>query len=67
MGIGLYYKSSMQKIRSGWVVYERQNGEFVHLSEPFKAKGEAEKERKKFHERYPKAAIGVGFDRIPAR
>ena len=52
------------KFKSGWVVCERQNGAFVQLSKPFKTKGQAEKERKKLHEKYPKAAIGVGFVRV---
>jgi hypothetical protein len=53
----------MSKIASGWVVYERQNGEFIRLSKPFKTKELAEKERAKFEKRYPRAAIGVGFVR----
>jgi hypothetical protein len=53
----------MPKIRSGWVVYERQNGEFVHLSKPFKTRPQAEKERAKFDKKYPRAGIGVGFVR----
>jgi hypothetical protein len=53
----------MPKSKSGWVVYERQNGEFVHLSKPFKTKEEAEREREKFDKKYPRAAIGVGFVR----
>jgi hypothetical protein len=53
----------MPKTTSGWVVYERQNGEFIRLSKPFKTKEQAEKERAKFAKRYPRAAIGVGFVR----
>ncbi len=53
----------MTKSKSGWVVYERQGGNFVHLSKPFKTKQQAEKEREKFDKKYPKAAIGVGFVR----
>jgi hypothetical protein len=51
----------MKKRVGRWVVYERQNGEFIHLSKPFKTKAQAEKERAKFDKKYPRAAIGVGF------
>jgi hypothetical protein len=43
------------------VGYERRDGAFVYLSKPLKTKQQAEKERAKLHEKYPRAAIGVGF------
>jgi hypothetical protein len=33
------------KIIGRWVVYERQETEFIHLSKPFRTKEQAEKER----------------------
>jgi hypothetical protein len=58
-----------------WVVYERRETEFIHLSKPFRTKGQAEKERARLKARpeYRKSAIGVGFvrsaqsDAIPKR
>jgi hypothetical protein len=54
----------MKKPAGRWVVYERQDGQFVFLSKPHKTKQKAEQERTKFHTKYPRAAIGVGFVRV---
>jgi hypothetical protein len=51
----------MKKPVGRWIVYERQDGAFVYLSKPLRTKLQAEKERAKLHEKYPRAAIGVGF------
>jgi hypothetical protein len=59
----LCYKAGMKKAKGRWVVYERQEGEFVFLSKPLKTRKQAEQERLKFHAKYPRAAIGVGFVR----
>jgi hypothetical protein len=57
------YKYLMAKTVGRWVVYERQDGEFVYLSKPLKTKAQAESERLKLATKYPRAAIGVGFIR----
>jgi hypothetical protein len=56
----------MAKTVGRWVVYERQDGEFVYLSKPLKTKAQAESERLKLATKYPRAAIGVGFIRTTA-
>jgi hypothetical protein len=50
---------------TGWVVYERRDGEFIFLSKSFKTKKRAEQERTKLsaHPAYERASIGVGFVR----
>ena len=57
------YKSLMAKTVGRWVVYERQDGEFVYLSKPLKTKAQAESARLKLAAKYPRAAIGIGFIR----
>jgi hypothetical protein len=49
-----------------WVVYERRETEFIHLSKPFRTKEQAEKERLRLKARpeHKKSAIGVGFVRF---
>jgi hypothetical protein len=60
------YKFQMVK-RTGWVVYERRDGEFIFLTKSFKTRKRAEQERAKLiaHPVYERAAIGVGFVRMP--
>jgi hypothetical protein len=50
---------------SGWVIYERRDGEFIFLSKPFKTRKQAEQERTRLNARpeRKRAAIGVGFVR----
>jgi len=54
----------MKKPKGKWVVYERSDGQFVFLTKPVNTRKQAEQERVKFHAKYPRAAIGVGFVRI---
>ena len=63
-----WYKSSMTAKQSGWVVYERQEDQFVFLSKPLKTKQQAEKERLRLTQRpgyRRRSAIGIGFVKIP--
>ncbi|HKT48516.1 MAG TPA: hypothetical protein VJP87_13405 [Candidatus Acidoferrales bacterium] len=56
----------MKKSTEGWVVYRRlDTGEFVHLSEVFSTRAQAEKEREKLKATpsWKRIAIGVGFVR----
>ena len=54
--------------KSGWVVYERQEDQFVFLSKPFRTKQQAEKERLRLSQRTwhgRRSALGIGFVKIP--
>jgi len=48
-----------------WVVYEKRGVEYVHVSERFETKQEAEKERERLHQNpeVRRKALGVGFTR----
>ncbi len=53
----------MTKTRGRWVVYERRDGEFVHVSKGFKTKAKAEQERDRLQQlsNSKRNALGVGF------
>jgi hypothetical protein len=55
----------MTKISGRWVVYEKRGVEYVHVSEPFKTKQEAEKERERLQQglKSVRKTLGVGFIR----
>jgi hypothetical protein len=57
----------MARVSKGWVVYEYDDGQFVHLSKPFKTKEQAEKKRSELTARLGnrQSPIGVGFVLIP--
>jgi hypothetical protein len=61
------YKFHMSpKTSRRWVLYERREGKFLHLSKLFKTRKQAEQERLKLSARpeYARSSIGVGFIRI---
>lgn len=53
----------MLKTSGRWVVYERRDGEFVHLSKKFRTRREAEDERLRLQQAMNsrRKALGVGF------
>ncbi len=59
----LCYKISMSNTRGRWVVYERRDGEFVHVSKGFKTRTKAEKERERLQQslKAKRNSLGVGF------
>jgi hypothetical protein len=53
---------SGKRIKGRWVVYERRDGEFIHLSRLFTTRAQAEKERDKRRAAFKskKVSLGVG-------
>jgi hypothetical protein len=51
---------------TGWVIYERRDGEFIFLSKPLKTRKQAEEKRTKLKTipEHKRAAIGIGFVRV---
>ena len=54
-----------EKPKGWWVVYERRDGAYVHVSRPFASRAKAGKERDKLQAKSGSRprALGVGFVR----